>query len=641
MGAHRTMDRARILVVEDEAIVAEDIRLTLESFGYDVCGVVPAGEDALAQVEKEPPDLVLMDIMLQGEMDGVEAAEIIRTRFQVPVVYLTAYADERTLERAKVTEPFGYIIKPFEERELRIVIEMALYKARMERELRAREEWFSTTLKSIGDAVIATDAAGRVKFLNPVAEDLTGWTTDEAEGRAIDEVFHIVNERTRKPVENPVTKVLREGVVVGLGNHTLLISRDGREISIDDSGAPIRDAQGEIVGVVLVFRDISEKRALQARLEMAQRMEAIGTLAGGIAHDFNNLLQGLRGYVSLMLNDMDPEHPHYKKLRNMEMQIENGARLTSQLLGFARGGKYHVEPCDINRIVRKNLELFRETHKEIEVTAEYSMDLCQAEVDQGQIDQVMMNLCVNAWQAMPGGGSLSVETANEEIGGERAGLLQVEPGMYIRISVRDSGVGMDRETLERVFEPFFTTKELGQGTGLGLASAYGIIRNHGGTIEVESRPGEGSVFHVYLPATDKASPGAAGPAAPAGLLERGHGTILLVDDEKVLLEVGKEMLNVMGYNVLSASNGVDALRVFDAHKERIDLVILDMIMPRLGGGDVYRRIKRIKPGIKVLFSSGYAMSNDTKKLIERGRSDFIQKPFSMHELSEKLKALGL
>ncbi len=632
------MKKPCILVVEDEAIVAEDIRMTLESYGYDVCAVVSSGDEAIRHAEEDNPDLVLMDVMLKGEMDGVEAAGRIKSLFLIPVVYLTAYTDDKTLERAKITEPFGYIIKPFEERELRTVIEMALYKAMMEKKLRDREEWFSTTLNSIGDAVIATDALGNVVLLNPVAERLTGWSTKEAKGRPLEEVFHIINESTRESVENPVARVLRDGVVVGLANHTSLISRDGKEISIDDSGAPIMDSKGKITGVVLVFRDITEKKNLQARLEKAQRMEAIGTLAGGIAHDFNNLLQGLRGYVSLMLNDIDPSHPHYEKLRYMDMQIENGAKLTAQLLGFARSGKYHVEPCDINQLVRNNLDMFSQTHKEIVVSADYARDLWQAEVDQGQIEQVLMNLYVNAFQAMPGGGNLHIETANEAVEEELAQFYGIEPGRYVRIKVTDSGVGMDEATRERIFEPFFTTKEMGRGTGLGLASAYGIIRNHGGAIDVRSKPGAGSTFEIYLPATDKSS-GAADGLSDMETVKKGQGTILLVDDEEVLRQVGKEMLSLLGYDVLMASCGEDAISTFEAEKANIDLVILDMIMPGVSGGAVYERLVQIDPGVKVLFSSGYALDGEAKELLERGCNDFIQKPFSINELSDRLKRL--
>ncbi|MDP2799885.1 MAG: response regulator, partial [Deltaproteobacteria bacterium] len=265
------MAETKILVVEDEGIVAEDIRRSLQNLGYTVSAVVSSGQEAVKKAEEYKPDLVLMDIVLKGEIDGIEAANQIRLCFNIPVVYLTAYADERTMDRAKVTEPFGYIVKPFEDRELRMTIEMALYKHKTENKLREREEWLSTTLGSIGDAVIATDAHGHIRFMNPVAESLTGWKEGDAAGKSLTEVFNIIHEETRKLVESPVTKVLRKGVVVGLANHTLLVARDGAEIPIDDSGAPSRDAKGDIIGIVLVFRDIRERRKAERDLQESER----------------------------------------------------------------------------------------------------------------------------------------------------------------------------------------------------------------------------------------------------------------------------------------------------------------------------------------------------------------------------------
>ncbi|MBW1740452.1 MAG: PAS domain S-box protein, partial [Deltaproteobacteria bacterium] len=264
------MAKTQILVVEDKGIVAEDIQRSLQALGYGVSGVASSGEEAIKKAEETRPDLVLMDIMLQGELDGIEAADQIRSRFNIPIIYLTAYADDKTLERAKITEPFGYIIKPFEDRELHTTVEMALYKHEMETKLKEREEWLFTTLASIGDAVIATGTTGSVTFMNAVAQSLTGWKQEDAEGKPLKEVFHIINEKTRKLVEDPVTKVLREGVIVGLANHTVLIAKDGTETPIDDSGAPVRDDKGNIMGVVLVFRDITERRKAEEALRESE-----------------------------------------------------------------------------------------------------------------------------------------------------------------------------------------------------------------------------------------------------------------------------------------------------------------------------------------------------------------------------------
>ncbi len=637
------MTKTQILVVEDEGIVAEDIQRSLQSLGYIVSAVVSSGEEAIIKAEENSPDLVLMDIVLKGEMDGIEAANLLRSRFNIPVIYLTAYADEKTLERAKVTEPFGYIVKPFEDRELQTAVEMALYKYKMETKLKKREEWLSTILKSIGDAVIVTDEKGCVKFMNVVARSLTGWKEEEAAGQPLKKIFNIINEKTRKQVEDPVTKIIRKGVAVGLANHTVLIAKDGTEIPIDDSGAPIKDAQGNIVGVVLVFHDIierkkaeEEKEKLQQQLQQAQKMEAIGTLAGGIAHDFNNLLMGIQGYVSLMLNDLEPAHPYCARLKRVEDQVKSGAELTAQLLGFARRGKYDVKHTHINEIVRKSAHMFGRTKKEITIREKYAQDLWAVEVDQGQIEQVLLNLYVNAWQAMPGRGDLYLETSNIILDKNYTKPYNVQPGRYIKISITDTGIGMDEATQRQIFNPFFTTKEMGRGTGLGLASAYGIIKSHGGMINVYSEEGHGTTFNIYLPALEATV--TAQEASPSVKeMKQGDETILLVDDEQVMLDVGEEMLRAMGYTVFVAAGGNEAIERYKANKDKIDVVVLDMIMPGMGGRDAYAVLKRINPDIKVIISSGYNINGEARKVMQQGANDFIQKPFTMKELSHKIR----
>jgi two-component system, cell cycle sensor histidine kinase and response regulator CckA len=290
---------ARILIVEDEAVVALDLRTRLTRLGYFVIDSVGLGEVALKVAEKERPDLTLMDIRLRGEMDGIAAAEQIRTRLHLPVVFLTAHADDATVDRARVTEPFGYILKPFEERELRTMIEMALYKHAAERRLRESERRFATTLASIGDGVIATDIHGRVTFMNPVSEKLTGWNISDAAGVPLQTVFTICNETTRKTVENPIERVLAEGVIVGLANHTILISRAGDESPIDDCAAPIFDDDGKMTGAVLVFRDVSQARQVEVQMRHAQKMEAVGQLAGGIQQHADGDFELLRNVARL------------------------------------------------------------------------------------------------------------------------------------------------------------------------------------------------------------------------------------------------------------------------------------------------------------------------------------------------------
>ena len=385
--------------------------------------------------------------------------------------------------------------------------------------------------------------------------------------------------------------------------------------------------------------EIEERKTAEARradletqLLQAQKMEAVGTLAGGIAHDFNNLLMGIQGLSSLMLLDTESATSQYEKLKNIEEYVLSGTDLTKQLLGFARGGKYEVKPTDLNELLIKSSQMFGRTRKEISIFTKLDPELWPVEVDQGQIDQVLLNIYVNAWQAMPSGGSLYLETKNVIL--DESELQSVKPGKYVQVSVADTGVGMDDRTRERIFEPFFTTKEMGRGTGLGLASAYGIIKSHGGLITVQSVKGEGTKFVIHLPASERRPEK---EKTPINMLRRGHETILLVDDEKMVLYVTVEMLKRLGYKILTAQSGQEALEICKRHKEAIDLIILDMIMPGMSGSETYNLVKNILPDIKVLLSSGYSISGEATEILNRGCQGFIQKPFDVLQLSRKIR----
>jgi CheY-like chemotaxis protein len=375
---------------------------------------------------------------------------------------------------------------------------------------------------------------------------------------------------------------------------------------------------------------------MEAQLIQAQKMEAIGTLAGGIAHDFNNLLMVIQGNVSLMLLDVNPAYPHFEMLRTIEKQVQSGSKLTSQLLGYARKGRYELRSIHLNQLVADTSEAFGRTRKNITIHRNLAGNLFSCEADQGQIEQVLMNLFVNSADAMPEGGDLFLKTANvnfKEIKG--SGYLP-NPGDYILLTVTDTGVGMDSKTIDRIFDPFFTTKELGRGTGLGLASTYGIVKGHGGYIEVESEKGRGSTFKVFLPASGKPAQQTARPSAP---ISKAIGTVLLVDDEEVILDVSEKVLKVLGYTVLVARSGAEAIEIFKKHQDSIDLVLLDIIMPHMGGGEVYDRLKEISPEVKVLLSSGYSIDGEASKIMARGCDGFIQKPFDIMQLSESIRAI--
>jgi nitrogen-specific signal transduction histidine kinase/ActR/RegA family two-component response regulator len=386
------------------------------------------------------------------------------------------------------------------------------------------------------------------------------------------------------------------------------------------------------------LKDITAQKIMEIQFRQSQRMESIGTLAGGIAHDFNNLLMGIQGNTSVMLLDIDPDHSLHENLKSIQRCVKSGANLTRQLLGFARGGKYVVKPTNINEVIDRTAHIFGRSRKDINFHRRYNKNITMVNVDVGQIEQVLLNLYVNAWQAMPNGGDLYLETDNIRLDKFyiETKPFSVKPGRYVKISVTDTGIGMDKKIQLRIFEPFFTTKEVGQGTGLGLASAYGIIKNHGGFITCYSEVGVGSTFNIYLPAyakkgtqTEKAVEDALG----------GNETILLIDDEKMIIEVGRKMMESLGYLVVAAGKGEEALTLYRKRYDHIDLIILDMIMPYMGGKDVFNRIKEINPKAKVLLSSGYSLNGQAQEIMAQGCNGFIQKPFDTIELSRKIREI--
>lgn len=384
------------------------------------------------------------------------------------------------------------------------------------------------------------------------------------------------------------------------------------------------------------IRDITHSKQLEQHFQEAQRMESLGTLAGGIAHDFNNLLMGIQGNVSLMYLDVGPDHNLYEKLESIENCVESGSRLTKQLLGFARGGKYVVKPIDMNQVVKGSAEMFGRTHKSVKIHGDYEDGLWTVLADCSQIEQVMVNILLNAYQAMHGNGDLYLQTCNVVLDDTFAKANAVNPGAYVKIAVTDNGIGMDEETRRRIFEPFFSTHDPGVGTGLGLASVFGIVKNHNGCTVVKSKLGAGSTFEVYLPSTTEAPEI---ECVCSDSIQNGTETILLVDDEEYILEIGQLMLEGLGYTLYKADSGENAIKLFASHHAEIDLVILDLVMPDMDGETVFHRLKEIAPEIKVIFASGYYVADQTDLLLENGATDFLQKPFSLKQLSTRIRNL--
>ncbi len=811
------MEHANILIVEDEAIVAEDLRMTVTDLGYTVVGRGSSADEAVAKALEVKPDLILMDIVLKGDKTGIDASCKIKERMDIPIIFLTAYSDVELIDKALTAKPHAYIVKPFQAKQLLASIEMALYKSQMERRLREAEEWIATTLDSIGDAVIATDTEGVIKFMNPVAETLTGWNESDAVGKHFEDVFKAVHEATGRPIESPVAKVLKEGSVTLLADPTILITRDGLELPIDDSSAPIRDHTGNITGVVLVFHDITERRQTESALReserfnssmlanspnpvlvtnpdssvryanpaleeltgfsaaeligvkapypwwtkemrtsmgmemdmdmdmgvgmqshkmpdcavavatwdktsmaeeffckksgerfwveitstpvtsngatryylsnwvditerkaaeakikklneelehrveqrtfelkqthdqleitrgqfyQAQKMESLGILAGGIAHDFNNLLTVILGNLSLAKMMPDNRAKTLDILAESEKASLQAKQLTQQLLTFSKGGAPVKTPVPITKIIRDSADF---AMRGSNVRSEISIpeDLWHVEVDEGQINQVISNMVINANQAMPDGGTVRVQCENVIV--KHGTTLPLDPGRYVRISIKDHGTGISEEHTHKIFDPFFTTKP--KGSGLGLATAYTIVKRHSGHIDVESRVNSGTTFNIHLPACQS---GASGetimeekhekqiPVDNSGDMQR----ILVMDDETDIRNLVGDVLTHFGHTVAFASDGAAAIELYRSAMnsgQPFDVVIMDLTIPGgVGGKEAIKELLEMDPEVRAIVSSGYSNDPIMADFKSYGFTGVVAKPYEIRELVETL-----
>ncbi|MBN1799165.1 MAG: response regulator [Spirochaetales bacterium] len=754
------MDKKRIFIVEDENIVSLDMKKRLEKLGYDVPGIAASGEDAVKMVLEQKPDLVLMDIKLSGKMDGVEAAGEILKSYSVPIVYITAYAENTTLKRAKITEPFGYILKPFEERELHINIEIALYKHKMQDIVKEREQLLFTTLQSIDDAVIVTDNDNNIQFFNPKAEMFTGVKKKEALGKKLQHLVQIEDSEIQKK-----PKVGNKDAAAKNQSLKLLVTKDGEKRFIKTSVAPILGSNKSAIGKVYVYHDITahelakqalrkseeryrqffeddltgdfiagadgtilicnqafatmlgfntptevvktnlatyypalmeknglvellqkekklkqyntkfidknrqplyitanivgeysatgklrhfkgylidntEQKKIEAQLIQSNKMEGIGRLAGGIAHDFNNLLGAIIGYSDLILETVEDDNPIRSEVTSIIKAGKKAAVLTKQLLAFSRRQVLQPKIVNLNTLI-VDLErmLKRLLPENIRLFAILDENLWPVKIDPVQIEQVLINLALNARDAMREGGKLSIESSNITISEHtKHGFIGLKNGQYVMLRVTDTGHGMDAELKEKIFEPFFTTKAPGKGTGLGLSTAYGIIKQSNGFIFVDSALSVGSTFTIYLPRVKEEV------VQEEEITEwrpsvKGTESILLVEDEDIFREMVYKVLGKFGYNVLEASNAGEALLICEQYNAPIHLLITDIVMPHLSGIKLSERLLEIRPDIKILYISGYFDNEYVEKDGFQKGTYFLQKPFSIATLEKKIREI--
>lgn len=740
-----------ILLVEDEKIVARDIQNILTKQDYSVVDIVSSGDEAIQKARKYTPDIVLMDIKLNGNIDGIESARQIRNRFNIPVIFLTAYADESTLQRAKLSEPYGYILKPFSNRDLYTSIEMALYKHSMEKKLQESERWYATLLNSIGEAVITTDTDGVITFINPVAEkitmlppkeiigkpfhdvlkivlsesdssfidplandfcntndallvstsgtkipitftktflkdennnilgavlafqditerkraeyelaaekerlsvtlrsiadavittdtagdiillnkvaeEITGWTQANASGKNVSQVL---KTKSQNGINNPILHLIKNSKTIVRSDDITLIAGDGREIFISCSGAPIHDRSNKLIGMVIVFSDISEKRKFEKERLKVQKLESIGILAGGIAHDFNNVLTAIIGNLSLAKLDLSPQNEMFEILSEAEKASQRARHLTNQLLTFSRGGAPIKKITSISKTITEAAD-FALSGSSIKGHYYIDQDLKQVNADTSQIGQVIQNIVINSVQAMPDGGNVEMKAENVHLSDKSS--IPLPTGEYIKIAVIDQGVGIQEDHLTKIFDPYFSTKQL--GSGLGLATAYSIIKKHGGHITVSSESGKGATLTFYLPVASESN-ASNQPWFEAGRVDKGK--ILVMDDEEFVIKPLLRMLHSLGFETDVALNGEQAIEKYQADMgttNPFNLVILDLtIQGGMGGKETITELRKLDPYVKAIVTSGYSNDPVMSNYHEFGFSGVIAKPYKIDEIS--------
>jgi PAS domain S-box-containing protein len=601
----------------------------------------PAFCNMLGYTEDELKKLTFRDITHPDNLTGDAAAVEQLIRGEIPF-YKT--------EKKYVTKSGGTLYGALTLSSLRdendehqfsmVILENITEKKRAEDALVAEKERLAVTLRSIGDAVIATDVRGNIVVMNKVAEQLTGFSLSESEGRPLADVFHIINENTRKPCENPVDKVLGSGLIVGLANHTALISKDGSERAIADSGAPIRDKTNVVIGVVLVFRDITGKLRQEAALQNAEKLESLGVLAGGIAHDFNNLLSGLFGYLDLARESVKRGSTAADYLEKAFSVFGRAKDLTGQLLTFSKGGAPAKKTHSLSPLIRDAVH-FALSGSPITSRFEIENDLWPCDVDENQMGQVLDNIIINARDAMPVGGAITVSAENIPAGSPLPAVLL--PGNYVRVSIADQGTGIAPEHLPRIFDPFFTTKQ--KGSGLGLATSYSIVRRHEGIIEAHSELGKGATFLIYLPASASHKAALAESKGGPRPAHKGSGRVLVMDDEDFILDTASAMLAKLGYSVETAAHGAEAIDKFTAAKRDgvpFCLVILDLTIPGgMGGKETGQKLLAADPAVRLLASSGYSEDPVISHPEKFGFKASLVKPYRSSELAGAVaKAMG-
>jgi PAS domain S-box-containing protein len=652
-----------ILIVEDEGLIAADVQKKLERLGYPIPAVAQSGMEALRCARSTPFDLVLMDIRLKGAMDGIATAQALKAEFEVPVVYLTAHADQDTIDRAKRTEPLGYILKPTTDGDLRSVVQISLYRHEMERRVRTSEAWLSTTLSSVGDGIIATDTAGEIVFMNPVAEKLTGWSGTDGHGRLLMDILALFEESSGQPAKNPMSDLFP-----GESRSYRLIPKNGTDTVVEvqcfenrlpaismqptppmaaaRSLGPDTAADGpaasrpvdDLLGAIVVLRDTTARRQMEGSLVQSQRMEAVANMAGGLAHDFNNQLAVILGYAEEFCARLEGED------KEAALEIKRAASMasaiTGQLLMLSRRSEVRFEVLNVHEVIGEVQPMISHSLGKIRTLV---TDLGSPEgfvrSDRNQLKRVLLNLALNARDAMPTSGELRIESATVEIEPDSQQARLYRPGQFVRLRVCDTGEGMDKATLARIFEPFFSTKKAGFGTGLGLSIAHSIIVQSQGYIRAESEIGHGTSFEILLPCVGTFRRIRDVTGSEGSDSEDPTPTVLLVEDEDAVRRLMHKFLEREGYQLLEARNAEEAEAIAEVYQGPIHVLVTDVLMPGMTGPELVARLLPLRPGMKTLFVSGYRHDVTEPHGLSRDDLNVLPKPFPAAELLRRVRML--
>ena len=625
------MTKPSVLVVEDEAIVATHIQTTLEDLGYSVPAIALSGQEGIEKAEELLPDLALMDIVLPGGMDGIEAAAEIRSRFGIPVVYLTAYSDEQTLQRAKRTGPCGYVLKPFKERELRVNIEMALFKHDKDDEPRRREQRYRQLAKSLPQTVFEMDETGTLTFASRQASEVFGYTEDDfAKGLS---AIQMIAASDRDRAKQDIARCLQEQRPV-TAEYTALRKNRSKFPVLACVSPILREKErtglrGIAIDITEYKRTEAERGHLEQKAQLASRLATVGQLASGMGHEINNPLTTVIGFSQLLMQEDLPEDIK-EQLAIINEGGQRIADIVKRLTVFARRQKLQPDYLNINDTIRTTLNLMahRLETSSIKVTFQLDPGLPSTIADTGQLQQVFLNLIINAETEMRlahGKGKLSIKTEKAD--------------NTIRVSFKDDGPGIAEDNLEKIFDPFFTTREVGEGTGLGLSICHGIITEHNGRIYAQSEPGQGATFIVELPVVaQKRRPSSAKPAAKK-FQKVAPANILVVDDEPAILSFLSQLLTSQGHRVDTVDNATDALEKIKSHS--YSLALLDIKIPGMAGTELYDRIKRIDQSLakRVVFISGDVLGVDTMAFLSKTKAPWIAKPFDIEQLKKVVNSI--